>query len=405
MWFCGIDWAEKHLDFCIETESGDVVKRQRVDNNEGGFSTLQATFLTHNINSNEIAVAIESPHELVVDFLLVRGIAVYPVNPTAIEQYRKSQKVSGSKSDAADAQLIADYVRSHVKTLRKWQIAEPGLRELQIVVTDRDKLVKEKVRLQNQLRSTLRGYFPQAIEAFDDLTCPTALDFLSQFPNEKAVICQTDADWISFLDAHRVFNPKARQRFLSAFSRHLTTVDEAVMSAKSLLTQSIVAQLVPVMATLDIYHKRIKALLGQFADDTHFQSLPGVDIILAAKLLVAIGTDRARFQNANELQSLFGTAPYTKKSGQYESVHFRFACHKGMRTAVHQMAFASLRTSAWAKQYFAKKRKEGKKAHHALRCLANLWLKVIFAIWKTQTPYDENQHLAAIARHQIAQTV
>jgi len=47
-----------------------------------------------------------------------------------------------------------------------------------------------------------------------------------------------------------------------------------------------------------------------------------------------------------------------------------------MRAALEQMALASIRSSAWAKSYFARKRKEGKKAYHALRCLANSWLKV-----------------------------
>ena len=74
-----------------------------------------------------------------------------------------------------------------------------------------------------------------------------------------------------------------------------------------------------------------------------------------------------------------------------------------MRATLHQMALASLRCSIWARKYFDKKRKEGKKASHALRCLANLWLKVIFAIWKNYTNYDENLHLASIARHQLAQ--
>ncbi len=101
------------------------------------------------------------------------------------------------------------------------------------------------------------------------------------------------------------------------------------------------------------YQKRIKELLLGFSDGNLFRSLPiaglcllispRVDVILAAKLLVAIGTDIERFSSANELQSFFGTAPYTKSSGQYRSVHFRFACHKRMRAALGQMALASLR--------------------------------------------------------------
>ncbi|MBI1925124.1 transposase [Candidatus Poribacteria bacterium] len=59
------------------------------------------------------------------------------------------------------------------------------------------------------------------------------------------------------------------------------------------------------------------------------KSRPGVDIILGAKLLMAIGTDRERFRNAHELGAFFGTAPYTQSSGQHKSVHFRFSVTKG----------------------------------------------------------------------------
>ncbi len=405
MFFIGIDWAEKHLDYCIENNSGDVIKRGRVDNDDNGFNSMLFSIGKENIQLSQIAVAIESPHQHVVDFLLARGVDVYPVNPAAIHDYRKSRKPSGSKSDEGDAQLIASYLREHHKSLRVWHLPAPKLRQLKLLVDDRDKIVTEKVRLQNQLRSTLRDYFPQAVDAFCDITCPTSLDFLDQFPTFEETEAKTDEDWQIFLDEHRVHNPNARQRFLSALKSKPITVDEVVANAKSLLTKTIVSQLRAITAALKEYHKRIEELLKEFSDGTLFRSLPGVDIILAVKLLVAIGTDRERFSNANELQSFFGTAPYTKSSGQYRSVHFRLACNKTMRAALGQMALASLRSSTWAKNYFSKKRKDGKKAHHALRCLANLWLKVIFAIWKNRTEYDETKHLASIARHQLTQPI
>ena len=118
MFFIGIDWAEKHLDFCIENLTGDVIKRGRVDNDDNGFNSMLHSIKKENIQLSQIAVAIESPHQHVVDFLLARGVDVYPVNPAAIHDYRKSRKPSGSKSDEADAQLIASYLREHHKTLR-----------------------------------------------------------------------------------------------------------------------------------------------------------------------------------------------------------------------------------------------------------------------------------------------
>ena len=121
-----------------------------------------------------------------------------------------------------------------------------------------------------------------------------------------------------------ILNPQARKHFFDAMK--LKPIE---VSAKSLFVTTIVGQLKFVVASLKEYNKQIKTLLNSF--DLKKVNLPGVDVILAAKLLVSIGTSRERYASANELQSFFGTAPYTKGSGQYRSVHFRFACHKGMR--------------------------------------------------------------------------
>jgi hypothetical protein len=77
--------------------------------------------------------------------------------------------------------------------------------------------------------------------------------------------------------------------------------------------------------------------------------------------------------------------------------------HLDYRTQAQQLALSALRISAWAKQYYRGKRAEGKRHQHALRCLANLLMKIAFAIWRDQTTYDENRHLAQIMRHQLRQ--
>jgi transposase len=405
MGFLGIDWAEKHLDYCVENQSGDVLYRGRIDNNETGFAKMLARTTQLGLTSEQIHAAIESPHQPVVDFLIAREVTVYPLNPASISDYRKSLKSSGSKSDTADAQLIASYVRLHHGKLRAWKLSEPELRQLKLLLSDRDKIMTEKVKLQNQLRGTLLGYFPQAVEAFSDLSSKTALGFLTQYPSPQNIPNKNEQQWKDFLDKHRVFHPKARERFLTAIKSQGLTIDAAVASAKALFTSTMVSLLQSLKTALAVYQEQIDALFKGFDDSACFLSLPGVDVILGAKLLVGIGTDRQRFANAKELQAFFGTAPYTKRSGQYRSVRFRFACHKGMRTALYQMAFASLGNSQWAKSYFAKKRKEGKRASHAMRCLSNLWLKVIFAMWKDKTVYIEEKHLAAVTRHQLSQPI
>jgi len=53
------------------------------------------------------------------------------------------------------------------------------------------------------------------------------------------------------------------------------------------------------VAILKEYNNQISTLLSNFSDSDRFRSLPGVDAILAGKLLVFIGTNRERFSSAS----------------------------------------------------------------------------------------------------------
>ena len=78
-------------------------------------------------------------------------------DPNVISSYRKSRKPSRAKSDRDDAKLIADYLREHHTSLRCIQIPEETIRELSLLLEDRDRLIQQKVRFSNQLAE---GEFP-----------------------------------------------------------------------------------------------------------------------------------------------------------------------------------------------------------------------------------------------------
>ena len=151
------------------------------------------------------------------------------------------------------------------------------------------------------------------------------------------------------------------------------------------------------------YEEQIKRIMDETPYDDIFRSLPGADYIIAAKLLVIFSS--GEFHSASEAQAFFGTSPCTIRSGKGLFIYFRKGCNKFGRNTFHQLAFSSLKQSQWAKKQFARKRKEGKGTHHSLRCLANLWVKVTFAMWRDKMYYDEKHHLASIASHVINQPV
>ena len=87
----------------------------------------------------------------------------------------------------------------------------------------------------------------------------------------------------------------------------------------------------------------------------------------------------------------------------HKIVYFREGCNKFYRNFVYNIAFSSLTKSAWAKAYYDRHRNRGHTHPHALRCLANLQLKILFAMWKNRTKFDENIYLAQKSRHKLKQ--
>jgi transposase len=159
-----------------------------------------------------------------------------------------------------------------------------------------------------------------------------------------------------------------------------------------------------VQTTVAGYDAEIERLGKENDEVKRFRGMPGGGPITGSGLATLFGEDRSRFNSAMAVQSLAGTAPKTIQSGQFRTACFRFGCSRFYRLLAQQMALGALRSAVWAKQYYRGKRKEGKTHQHALRCLANLLLKIAYAIWRDRTEYSEDHHLAQIMRHRLRPT-
>jgi len=75
-------------------------------------------------------------------------------------------------------------------------------------------------------------------------------------------------------------------------------------------------------------------------------------------------------------------------------VAHRLACNRNLADAVHKWAFASLRRSTWAREFYDAQRSRGKNHHAALRALGNRWLEVLWHCLTKNIRYDEAVHIA-----------
>ena len=119
--FVGDDWAEDHHDVEVMDEAGKVLAKRRLPEGAAGMAQLHGLvggLLGEGADDSEVLVGIETDRGPWVTALLAAGYRVYPVNPLLASRYRDRHGVSGAKSDAGDAHMLAD-VRTDSHQLRE----------------------------------------------------------------------------------------------------------------------------------------------------------------------------------------------------------------------------------------------------------------------------------------------
>src|ERR1700704_3272111 len=112
MIFIGDDWAESHHDVYLMDEAGRRLASRRLPEGLTGIRGLHELIAGHAEEPEQAVIGIETDRGLWVAALVAAGYQVFAVNPLAAARYRDRHHVSGAKSDASDAKLLADLVRT-----------------------------------------------------------------------------------------------------------------------------------------------------------------------------------------------------------------------------------------------------------------------------------------------------
>jgi len=401
-YYLGVDWADQTHAIWVVDEHGTKVAGRTVPHTAAGFSEWGRELDEWRAQGIELWAAIERPEGRVVDFLLDHGVVVYPVNPKALDRARDRFRPSAAKSDPFDARVLADFLRTDHGHLQALQPSSEVAQELKYLTEDYRRHVRQQTRLVNQLTATLKAYYPRALEV-SELTTALARQFLPAYPTPAAVVALTEKQWQRWARAHRLSEART-QELWAVLQRPQLPVPDHVVRAKARLMLTLVEELTPVVAAVDQYREAIDAFFAGLPEGQWIRTLPiGKHGVTAPTLWALLGDTAGRWKSFQHLQGHAGAVPVTIRSGQQRVVRFRFACNKAMRDIIDQVAFLSLRKCEWARAYYDQQRARGHDHHPALRALGAKWLKIIFVMWDRHIPYDEQHHLATMARHQLRQ--
>ncbi|MFD5430394.1 IS110 family transposase [Streptomyces sp. NPDC127084] len=401
--FCGIDWAEGHHDIALVDQDGDQVAKMRISDDLAGFHALLELLARHGDHPDSpIPVSIETPRGLLVAALRATGRKVYAINPLAAARYRDRSSVSRAKSDAADARVLANILRTDIKAHRPLPADSELGQAVAVLARAHQDAVWDKGQLVNRLRSHLREYFPAALLAFHGtgrlgLDSAHARVILTAAPTPAAAARLTRAQLRALLNrAGRLRRSvdelveRLRELFRAEQLRQLPLVEQAMGQQ----TTALVRQLGAACHSGDDLAAATEEAFQSHPDAQIITSLPGLGTMSGARVLAEIGDDPTRFADAKAIKAYAGAAPVTRASGRSHVVVARTVKNRRLAAAGYMWAFAALR-SCEPRAHYDRRRDGGERHTPALRNLFNKLLGCLYHCLHNRTLYDAGKAFPA----------
>jgi transposase len=402
MIFVGDDWAEDHHDMYVMAADGARLASRRLPEGLAGIAALHEVIADHDIEPSDVVIGIETDRGLWVQALGAAGYQVFAVNPLAVARYRERHQVSGAKSDAGDAKVLADLVRTDRHNHRALAGDSPEADAIKILARAHQNLIWARTRHTNALRSALREYYPAALEAFDDLADRDALAVLGRAPTPA------DAARLSLAKIRSALKHAGRQRNIDARAQHIAAaLRTEQLTAPAPVTAAFAATTSAAVGIIGELNRQITELEAELA--THFEahpdadiyrSLPGLGVILGARVLGEFGDDPNRYTTAKSRKNYAGTSPLTVASGKKRAVLARRVRNRRLYDAIDQWALGAINTSPGARTFYDQHRAAGDLHHQALRALGNRLVGILHGCLRHHTHYSEH---TAWAHRQITQ--
>jgi transposase len=391
--FVGDDWAEDHHDVEVMDEAGKVLARKRLPEGVAGIAQLHGLVGAHagdDPDEAEVIVGIETDRGPWVTALIAAGYLVFPVNPLQASRYRERHGVSGAKSDAGDAHMLADMVRTDSHQLRPAAGDSPEAEAVKVLARTHKTLIWERTRAVQRLRHQLREYFPAALEAFEDLDAPDTLELLGKAPEPARAARLTRAQVSAALKRARRRNiPDRATAILAALRGEHLGQPEVLTAAYAATVRALIAVITALNEQVKTLQGQVEEHFSRHPDAEIYRSQPGMGAVLGARVLAEFGDDPRRYADGKARRNYAATSPITRASGKKKVVAARFVHNGRLVDALNAQAFATLNASPGARAFYDQQRAKGIEHNDALRRLANRLVGILHGCLKTRTLYDE----------------
>lgn len=399
--FVGVDWGNREHQVCSLVEGKP--QQRRFEHSGKGVAALVSWLMELcDRQPATVAVAIETPHGVLVEALLDRGFAVFAINPKQLDRFRDRFSVAGAKDDRRDALVLASSLRTDPQAFRRLEPEDPLILQLREFTRANRSLERDHRRLCNQLRDQLNRFFAQVLELSNAVDEPWVWSLLERFPSPDKVRHAHQSSVERILREHRISRFTAMEALDILKSPPLPVAEGVVEAA----TQHI-ALLLPRLRLVDGQRRQCEQLMARLVkkvaetedaqpgpkrehrDVEILLSQPGVGDIVAATVLAEAYQPLVQ-RNYHVLRACGGIAPVTRQSGDTRNVSMRYACNHRLRQAFHWWGNTACQRDPKAHALYLEHRRMNHSHARAVRAVMDRRLNILMACLESGRLYERD---------------
>ncbi len=384
MYYCGIDIAKTGHVVALIDEDGTVVKQGlSIKNEQKGFETLEQLLLPY---KQELQIGLEATGHYwlaLYDHLSKQGYELTVINPLQVKAFRKLD-IRKRKTDRIDSLAISEFMRFAKPS--GTQVNLPVFLQLKELTRFRFWLVQQIGDCKRKIISVLDRVFPEYERLFSDVFLVTSRELLSQAvtAEEFAALDLSELEQLLQSASRKHFGAEKAAQIHSAACQSVGV---------SFLTDAIHVEMSCMLMQINLLEDQctqVEDKIEELMTSTphYITTIPGIGLVTGAMLLAEIG-DVQRFPSIENLVAYAGIDATVYKTGQFEGdeMHMSKRGSHYLRAALWQAATASLLHNPELKQYYDKKRAEGKPHGVAMGALCHKLLTRVYVVMKEQRAY------------------
>lgn len=299
-----------------------------------------------------------------------------------------------AKTDARDAYVIAEAARSMPHALRRVDVGDETLADLEVIVGFDDDLAAEVTRVTNRIHGLLTQIHPALERAISGwIDHKAVLELLVRFGGPTGL---RTAGRRRLTSVAKPRAPRIHAKIVDAITAALDQQSVVVpgTTAAELVLPKLARQLSDLLAQRSEVARQVEEMLDAHPLAEVLTSMPGIGVRTGARILLEVG-DGAAFPTPGHLAAYAGLTPVTRRSGtSIRGEHPNRGGNKKLKNAMFQAAFASLNDST-SRTYYDRKRAQNKKHNAAIICLARRRCDVLYAMLRDGTLYGNPSAQAA----------